>query len=72
MTSKGFTTALQDALTKAGADVASMKGNQSASKKEAVEETYDIAVVGAGASGQVQWQVPVQLLREARWKKNQV
>ena len=51
LTSKGFTAALQDALTKAGADVASMKENQSASKKEAVEETYDVAVVGAGASG---------------------
>lgn len=51
LTSKGFTKALQDALTKAGADVESMKGSKTASEKESVEETYDVAVVGAGASG---------------------
>lgn len=51
LTSKGFTAALQDALTKAGADVESMKGSKTASEKESVEETYDVAVVGAGASG---------------------
>ena len=36
LTSKGFTKALQDALTKAGSDVESMKGSKTASEKESV------------------------------------
>ena len=51
LTSKGFTEALQDALTQAGADIESLKGNITAVEKETVEETYDVVVVGAGASG---------------------
>lgn len=51
LTSNGFTEALQAALKESGADLDSFKGKSASKEKEAVEETYDVAVVGAGASG---------------------
>ena len=51
LTSNGFTEALQAALTEAGADLDTFKGKTVSKEKEEVEETYDVAVVGAGAAG---------------------
>ncbi len=52
VTSQGFSDAVKDALTKAGADLSLFEAKESsANAKEEVEETYDIAVVGAGGAG---------------------
>lgn len=51
LTSNGFTEALQAALTEAGADLDTFKGKTVSKEKEEDEETYDVAVVGAGAAG---------------------
>lgn len=52
VTSQGFSDAVKDALTKAGADLSLFEAkSDTSSTKETVEETYDIAVVGAGGAG---------------------
>ena len=51
MTSDGFNSALEDALTQAGADLSTFTGNTSETTKQEVEETTDVVVVGAGGAG---------------------
>ena len=52
VTSQGFSDAVKDALTKAGADLNLFEAkNATSTAKETKEESYDIAVVGAGGAG---------------------
>ena len=51
ITSQGFNDALVDALTQAGANLDNFKASQCEVAKEAVEESYDVVVVGAGLAG---------------------
>ena len=51
MTSNGFNTALEDALTQAGADLSQFAKTEGETAKEEVEETTDVVVVGAGGAG---------------------
>ena len=51
LTSQGFNDALVDALTQAGANLDNFKASQGEVAKEAVEESYDVVVVGAGLAG---------------------
>lgn len=51
LTLQGFNDALVDALTQAGANLDNFKASQCEVAKEAVEESYDVVVVGAGLAG---------------------
>ena len=51
LTSNGFKTALTDALTQAGADMSKFAAASSDKELEAVEETVDVVIVGAGVAG---------------------
>lgn len=52
VTCQGFSDAVKDALTKAGADLNLFEAkNSTSTTKETKEESYDIAVVGAGGAG---------------------
>lgn len=52
LTSNATLTALEDALTQAGADIDALKNNKvTAQKGEDEEVTYDVVVAGAGGSG---------------------
>ncbi len=54
LTSNGFLEAIEDALKNAGADKSMLKvlgADGANANKEAVEETYDVVVVGAGGAG---------------------
>ena len=50
LTSNGFKTALTDALTQAGADMSKFAAASSDKELEAVEETVDVVIVGAGVA----------------------
>ena len=51
LTSNGFKTALTDALTQAGADMTKFAAASTDKELEAVEETVDVVIVGAGVAG---------------------
>lgn len=51
LTSNGFKMALTDALTQAGADMTKFAASSSDKDLEAVEETVDVVIVGAGVAG---------------------